>query len=131
MNEFIKILVLAILGAILSLIVKRTNPEFSLLISISAGVIVLLYVFKIFSDISSEMRILLQKFSVPNEVFEPIVKCTVISFIARTTAELCKQSGEGALALKVDLAGTLACIAVTMPLFMHVISFIADLMMRV
>ena len=99
------------------------------MIALAAAVVILTELVRLCGTIYTEMMQLLHTYEVPEMVIQPLFKCAAISIIAKTTAELCKESGEQALGFKVELAGTLACLVASMPLLLHVISFISGLLM--
>ncbi len=125
MNEFIKILAIAIIGVILALTVKRTNAELALIISITTGVVIIFNILSVTDSVQSKFSMYARAFSLPQEIYEPLVKCTLISVTAKICSELCRQSGETALSLKVQLAGSLAGILSAFPLLEYVLNLIS------
>ncbi len=124
MNEFIKISVIALIGVILALTVKKTNGELALIISITTGIGILFVILSLVGNLLTKFIIVFDGYSLPKEVYEPLLKCVFISITSKICGELCRQSGESALAVKVDLAGNLAGVIVAFPLLEYALSLI-------
>ena len=62
-------------------------------------------------------------------LFLPCVISTVaIALVARTTADLCRDAGESALAAAVETAGTVCALAAALPLLRTVMELLTELM---
>ncbi len=127
MNEFIKILAIAIIGVILALTVKRTNAELALVISVTTGLVIIFNILSIIDGVQSKFSMYASAYSLPRAIYEPLVKCMLICVTAKICGEICRQSGESALALKVDLAGSLAGILAAFPLLEYVLTLISSM----
>jgi len=118
----------ALIGTVLAITIRKTNAEIAFLVSIAAGIVILVSVFGVFRDVYDGIQRAISGLSVPDVIFEPLLKCTAISLLTKITAELCRQSGEAALASKVELSGALAGIGVTLPLLSYVMAFLSELL---
>ena len=108
---------IAIVSAILAVMMKKYHQEYSIIISIAAGVIIL---FEIFSNISPAIRqinTLLSSAGLSAEYTVILFKSLGVCFLTQFAADSCRDAGESALASKVELAGKIAIVVLSLPLF--------------
>lgn len=118
--DIIAICGLAVVAVVSALVVKKHNPETALIISISAGILILLAVFGKISPISDEIRVLLQNTNISSDYVTILLKTLGICFICQFTADSCKDAGESAIASKVEFAGRVAILVIALPLFENI-----------
>jgi len=108
---------IAIIAAIFAAMLKRYHQEYSIILSIAAGIIIL---FEIFANISPAIRqisTLLSSAGLTSEYTEILFKALGVCFLAQFAADSCRDAGESALASKVELAGKIAIVILSLPLF--------------
>lgn len=113
---------IAIVAAIFAAMLKRRNQEYSIILSIAAGVIIL---FEIFSNISpaiKQINTLLAASGLSSEYTVILLKALGVCFLAQFAADSCRDAGESALASKVELAGKIAIVVLSLPLFEKIAS---------
>ena len=105
---------LCVTGALLAVLLKRTNPDMALLLALAVcGAVLLL------AEPLEEIRDFLTQLAdggqLPAELFAPLVKTVGVALVSRTGSDLCRDAGEGAMASLVETAGV--AILVSLPLF--------------
>jgi stage III sporulation protein AD len=114
--DIVKIIGIAFLSVIVILILKQYRPEFALYVSILAGAfIVLMSVGKV-EGIINLLTSLANSTSVNGQFLEILLKITGIAFLTEFAVSICKDSGETAIASKVDLGGKVIIIAISIPI---------------
>ena len=98
---------LCVTGALLAVLLKRTNPDMALLLALAVCGAVLL----LLAEPLEEIR------DLPAELFAPLVKTVGVALVSRTGSDLCRDAGEGAMASLVETAGAVIAILVSLPLF--------------
>lgn len=98
---------LCLTGALLAVLLKRTNPDIALLLVLAEPLGEIRDFFTQLSDWGG----------LPTELFAPLVKTVGIALISRTGSDLCRDAGEGAMASLVETAGAVTAILVSLPLF--------------
>ena len=102
--------------SVLALSVKNMNGELVQLISVAATVMVMLAVLPYITAIVSAMYEFAE-FSPSGEKFlTPVLKITGIAYISTVGTELCTDSGEKALASRVESAGKIAVTVLALPI---------------
>lgn len=116
MDAVIQISAAAILGALLTLVIKKQAPEHAMLVSIACSVVLLLFLLDPLEDLVRYWDRLTAYIPYAEELASPLFKATGIAVIAHISAEFCRDCGQSALGAKVELAGTAACMLVMLPL---------------
>ena len=113
-----------IVGALLAITVKNTRPELGLCIGIGTGCVIFSFVLPHISEVLAEVKTLSEKSGVEFGYFVPIVKIIGIAYITQFSSEIIKDSGENAIAKKVEFAGKIAILLMMLPILKTLISTI-------
>ena len=113
-----------IVGTILAITVKNTRPEMGIGVSVLTGCVIFSLVLPYMSQILEELRLLSEKSGLNFGHFVPVVKIIGIAYITQFSAEIIKDSGEGAISKKVELAGKVAILIMLLPILKNLINVI-------
>lgn len=113
---------LALVSAVIAVMLRRYNQEYSIVISITAGVIILVQILANIAPAIRQINSLLAATQLPGEYALILFKTLGICFLAQFAADSCRDAGESALASKVELAGKLAIVILALPLFEKIAS---------
>ena len=114
--DIIKIIGVGLIALIIIIIVKQYRPEFTMYVSVAAGIIILLLVMDKLSSIIELLTNLANKTSINNEFIFLLIKITGIAILTEFASSVCKDSGETAIASKVDMGGKIIIIAMSIPI---------------
>ena len=101
--EIVKIAGIGIVALIIIMILKQYRPEFVIYVSLIAGVMILVLIMDKLSGIINLLTNLSNKMSINQEFLKVLIKITGIAFLTEFAVSICKDSGETAIASKVDL----------------------------
>lgn len=125
--EILKISGLAFVIITVSAILKQTKPEFSIQVVLLATVMMLGYVLSLSTSIYDYLEELCEISGIKGEYLKIVFKITVISYISEFTASLCRDAGESAVAVKVEMVGKLIITASSLPVFRELISVLSGM----
>lgn len=114
--DIAKIVAIAFISVIIIGIIKQQRPEFTIYASIISGAIILYFVFNELTPIISMLQNLSDKMGVTSKFFGILLKITGISYLTEFGANVCKDSGETAIASKVELAGKVLIVGISIPI---------------
>lgn len=114
--DIIKIIGIGLIAVIIVIILKQYKPEFTVYVSICAGTIILGLVMTRLSGIIQLLTELSNKVSDTNGFLTVLIKITGIAFLTEFAVSICKDSGESAIASKVDLGGKVIIISMSIPI---------------
>lgn len=114
--DIIKIIGIAFVTLIVVIILKQYKPEFAMYASILGGAIILFMSLGKISGIINLLENISQKTAINGEFLGILIKITGIAFLTEFAVSICKDSGETAIANKVDLGGKVIIIAISIPI---------------
>ena len=125
--DIFKIIGVAIIALIMILILNKTNKEISIVITILASVILLSFVILKLDNVIYMLKELAGKSGINTEYLLLLIKVTGIAYIVELTKNICVDAGSSSLATKVEIAGKVSIVVLTIPLITTVISLILEL----
>ncbi len=125
--EIVKIIGVGLIALIIIIILKQYKPEFVIYVSLLAGAIILLLSLDKISGIISLLNNLSTKANVNNQFLTILLKITGIAFLTEFAVSICKDSGEIAIASKIDLGGKVIIVGMSIP----IISALLELMIKI
>ena len=114
--DIIKIIGVGLIALIIIIIVKQYRPEFTMYVSVAAGIIILLLVMDKLSAIINLLTNLANRTSINNEFIFLLIKITGIAILTEFASSVCKDSGETAISSKVDMGCKIIIIAMSIPI---------------
>lgn len=119
---------IALIAMILCVLLKGYRPEYSVFLSLIAGIIILLMALDALTPMMETLSQLIEVSGQGKETFSILLKALGVCFITQLSADACRDAGEGAIASKVELAGKVVILLLAMPLFEQIISVATSLM---
>ena len=115
------------MAAVIGLIIRRYNPEISVLLSSCTVVMIGIATMSFAVELKTFVKSVKTIVGTSDVLIAPILKCVAIAIVTKLTAELCKDSSQSASAAAVELAGTVCAMSVAMPLIMSVLKMIGGM----
>lgn len=123
-----QIVAVGIVATLLTLIMKKQSPEFGLYISLATGVIIFFMIIGQLEDVIQVMESLADKVKLNLSYMKIVFKIIGIAYISEFGAQLCKDAGQGALAMKLEFSGKLLMLVVSLPILTTLINLIGDML---
>lgn len=117
----------ALIAAVLSIVLKQYKPEYSLFISIAAGILILLSVIAVIEPIISFIGELTDMAGLEGVYGEVLIKALAICYITQLACDCCKDAGENAIAGKLQIAGKIAVLLIALPMFKSLVEIVTGL----
>lgn len=114
--DIIKIIGIGLISLVITIIVKQYKPEFTVYISLMAGALILMLVFDKLSEVIKLLNNLASKSAINSKFISLLIKITGIAILTEFAVSICKDSGETAIANKMDIGGKIMIIAVSVPI---------------
>ena len=118
---------LALTAALIGIVLRRTNPEMTLLLSICTVVLIMGAALGFARSFTELARTVQRIFGVSETLIKPVIKCVAVAIITKMTSDLCKDSSQAAAASAVELAGTVCALCIIMPLLMSMLTAIGGM----
>ncbi len=114
--EIIKIIGIGITALIIIIILKQYKPEFAVYTSIIAGIAILLLSLSQMSGVINLLKDISSRASISSEFLGIILKITGIAILTEFAVSICQDSGESAIANKIDIGGKIMIITMSIPI---------------
>ncbi len=120
-----KLVSAALVGTLLSLLIKDKAPKISFAVSAVCGVLILSSVIDDISEIVSFANGV-SSFS-GSEIFSLLLKATGLAYIVDFAADLCRDAGETGNAKRLENAGKIAILALSLPIITGLFDKVKDI----
>ena len=127
MELILKAAALALTAALIGIVLRRTNPEMTLLLSVCTVVLIMGAALGFAQSFTELARTVQRIFGVSETLIKPVIKCVAVAIITKMTSDLCKDSSQAAAASAVELAGTVCALCIIMPLLMSMLTAIGGM----
>lgn len=128
MDEIIKIIGIGIISLIIIIIIKQYRPEFAIYVSIIAGITIIYLIFSKLRGIIDLLKTISSKSGINNQFLELLLKITGTAFLAEFAINLCKDSGEGAIASKIEMGTKVIIVSMSIPIISSLLEVITKLL---
>ncbi|RBP65276.1 stage III sporulation protein AD [Alkalibaculum bacchi] len=125
--DIFQIAIIGIVATLLIVLIKKYNPEYQIFIAVATGVIILFVIYSYLGPILQSFHSLWSKTDIDNSYFEIILKVIVIAYITEFGAQICKDAGENSIGMKIELAGKVIIVYLSVPIVLSLIDFIINL----
>nr|WP_164172492.1 stage III sporulation AC/AD family protein [Ruminococcus flavefaciens] len=116
-----------LVGALIAVILKQYCSEHSMAVTIAVCAGVMTFFVLLFDDTAAEIRDVFEMAGIAESYISIIFKTLAICCITHITAELCRDSGEGAIASAAELWGRGAVLVLGLPVFRAFLKLIEKL----
>ena len=128
MAVLLRIAAAALLASAVTALLRRSNPELGVPLAAAVWGFALLCLLSLLTPLREVMERSRSLSGVDAAYFAPVVKCVFIGVAARAAADLCRDSGQSAMAGAVELGGTAAALYVSLPLIASFLDFLEGLL---
>ena len=128
--EVMRIVGIGLIGAILSILLRNSKPEFSMLIPVVVSFTVLACAMPYLIRITEELSRMASSAGINSSYMRIVIKVIGISYLVCITAELCKDAGEKAIAAKIELGGKLIILAMAIPIINSLLYLVKEIIMH-
>ena len=122
-----KVIGFGIIAVSLVIILKNQRPEIAIMCVVASSVIILLFVFDELKSVIDLINSLMQKSSIDSTYIKIILKVIGISYIIEFGKDICKDAGESAIANKMEMAGKVIIVSLSIPVVASLIDIVTEL----
>jgi len=126
--EIIKIVAFAFAALFIFLVFKDRRSDISILISLSAGVIIFLFIITQLNDVIYFIKDIANKANIDMVYIGIVLKILAIAYLATFCSEICKDAGASSIASKVDFSAKILILTLAIPILMAVLQSILQIL---
>ncbi|HEX2954315.1 MAG TPA: stage III sporulation protein AD [Bacillota bacterium] len=124
MSTVIPFVGIALVAVVLLAVLRVEKPEMAVLLSVAVGVLLFFMLLEKLGVVIQEFHGLTTKAGVDPSYLRTVFKVVGIAYLTGFGAQICRDSGEGALALKVEMAGKVAILILTIPVMTAILQML-------
>ena len=117
-----------ICAVLFAAVVKKSNREYALLMTILTAILILLAVFQQVAPFLEEIEAIAQSESFDSGYLLVLLKAVGITLVGQTTSSHCKDAGESTLAFAVELASKAAILLVSLPVILKIFEYLSEIL---
>ncbi|MBR1925862.1 MAG: stage III sporulation protein AD [Clostridia bacterium] len=128
MEIIFKIIGISLITTISILLIKPTKPDIAMIVGLAGGVFVFFYIIDLIEDVFGLFNYIMEITNLDSKLFTILIKMIGVGYITEFSANLCKDSGNLAMAGKLLLAGKLVIFVMAIPIITSLIELIVSIM---
>lgn len=128
--DMIKIGILGMVSILLALLLKEWKPQFSVLISMTACILIFFTALTRMGSMAEIFAELTKQISFKESYMRILLKIIGISYVADFSSNLCKDAGYSAIAGQIEIFGKISVLTVSVPVVMALLSTVSELLGR-
>ena len=109
--------VFCITAAVLALMLRQYRPEYAVFVSLACSLVVVLYLLQGIAQVVERLEDLFADSLLSGELVEVVMRCLGVCILTELAGQTCRDAGENAIGAKVELAGKVTLVLVSLPLF--------------
>ena len=113
--EIVRVLGIGVAGTLLALTLSRHNSGYGLLISLATGCVLLLMLLGRTEELGVSLRELAGMGSLSSEYLGRVVRILGLACLTEAGSRICRDGGQGNIALKVELCGRVLILCAMLP----------------
>lgn len=118
----------ALTAVILAVTLKSIKAEYALIVSLACGILLLLWALSLTEPIFEQLSLLLDKTGLESEYTSILAKALGVSVCAQLAADACCDAGESAIGSKIEFAGKICLLLMSLPLFSRLLEMASEIL---
>lgn len=123
----VSVIGVGLLGAVATLFIRRYAPEYALLTAVVSGCVMLVLIIVSFSGLIGEMESIFSSAGLDNGILKTVLKGLGVCYLTSFATDICRDFGQTSLGAKIELAGKVTIVILTLPLIKMIIETATEL----
>ena len=128
MDSLYKIIGVALITCVATLVVKPVRSDFAVFISIVGGIIILFMLAGYLTDIFEVFNKIFNFTNINSSIYKIIFKIIGVRYLVEFTASLCSDTGNSSLGDKVLLGGKIIILVMALPIITSILEIVMELL---
>lgn len=124
--EIAQIVGFGVIATVIIVFIRQSRPDLAQLLSIAAGIVIVVYLLgylKLIIDVITDLAL---KAEINTVFLRTLLRVIGIAYIAEFGAQVCRDSGEGSMAMKIELAGKIIILVMAIPIIIDILEGIVN-----
>lgn len=129
--NIVSVLAIGLVGAFFAVFLKQYKPEYALVVTVITAVYITVSAIGWVVPVISEIKGILDNANISYSSLVILLKAIGICYITQLASDVCKDSGQAAVASKIELVGRIALCVSAIPLYRDVLSLVETIIGKV
>ena len=125
--ELLQIIGIGLVTAIITIIVKQYRPEIAITLPILATCVILSILIPYINSAIYMFEDIAGQAGIESHYIKIVIKIIGVTYICQFSAELCKDAGESALAGRIEFAGKIIVLVISMPIVYQILEVVTKI----
>ncbi|MDR3293018.1 MAG: hypothetical protein LBT20_02815 [Clostridiales bacterium] len=125
--DIFKVIGVAVVGAVISVFLKSTKPEFVVFTVMAVGIMLLIFVLNSLTDVMDAFSSVVSKTNIDEGIFSGILKIIGIGYLTEYSSEVCNDMSCSSIAGKIQLAGKITIFLMALPVVTAFVEMLSKL----
>ncbi|MEE7581933.1 MAG: SpoIIIAC/SpoIIIAD family protein [Oscillospiraceae bacterium] len=130
MINILSICGLVICVVVINRLLENTSKEYSILISIGASILILMYLSNYITSVTEFLNQLLAFIDSSNDIYTLLLKSLGICIVTNIAMDICKDANQNTLSSVVFIGGKVSILLLSIPLLQELFNTIVQLVNR-
>ena len=122
-----QIVAFGLVATFIIVLLKQYKSEYAIYASVIAGVTLLFFAMNKVGSIINLLENLVDTVGINKEFFRILLKITGIAYLVEFASNMCKDAGESAISSKIELAGKLLIVTLSIPIISTLVETITEI----
>lgn len=123
----IKLIGVGLIGAMLSVFTKQYRPETGIMIPVLTSAVLLGMCLPYISALINMFESIGEAAGINGRHIKTVIKIIGVAYICQFASDICRDSGETAVASKIELGGKVIIISMSMPIIFELLEIISKI----
>ena len=128
MDIILKIIAVGLITCVATLIVKPIRSDFSIIIAIVGGLIILFMIVNYLSTVFDSLKNIINFTGLNSDLYTLLLKIIGVGYLVEFTASICSDTGNSSLGDKILLGGKIIIMVMAMPIILSIPDIIMELL---
>ncbi len=125
--DIFKLLGFAVIATVLIVVIKEQRKEIALILSVFTAIAIIAYAMTQMSGVITMLESLIEKSGISKDFMLIIFKVIGIAYLVEFGKNICMDAGQSAIATKLEMAGKVMIVVLSVPLINALLSVIAGM----
>jgi stage III sporulation protein AD len=122
-----QIVAFGLVATFIIVLLKQYKSEYAIYASVIAGATLLFFAMNKVGTIINLLENLVDTVGINKEFFRILLKITGIAYLVEFASNMCKDAGESAISSKIELAGKLLIVTLSIPIISTLVETITEI----
>lgn len=120
----LKIAIFSLITVMFSIVIRQKSQEFSMIINVAGGLIILVYCFDKMSEVVDYYSFLSDSINIDSNIIKIALKIISVGFLTEFVSDIATDFGNSAIASKVVFGGKVVICLITLPIIKELVSLL-------